>query len=54
MVMRGGNASMRGQVLRNCWRGTADVGLLAWGLHRGVLHLGGRGPCVLDRKRWSG
>jgi len=26
MVMRGGNASMRGQVLRNCWRGTAGMG----------------------------
>jgi len=24
--MRGGNASVRGQVLRNCWRGTAGTG----------------------------
>jgi len=30
--------------------GTAGAGLLSRGLHRGVLHLGGSGLRVLDRK----
>ena len=49
LVMCGSTTSVRGQVLRNCSHGTADAGLLARGLHRGVLHLGGRGLHVLDR-----
>ena len=41
MVMRGGNASMRGQVLRNCWRGTADVD--CW-----------HGVCIAASFTWEG
>jgi len=45
LVMCGGNASVRAP---------ATSGLLARGLHRGVLHLGGSGLRVLDRNRDSG
>ena len=38
-----------GLLARDCWHRTADAGLLARGLYRGVLHLGGRGLLVLDR-----
>ena len=50
LVMCGSTASVRGQLLRDCWHGNADAGLLARGLHRGVLHLGGSELRVLDRK----
>ena len=30
MVMRGGNASVRGQVLRNCWHGVCIAASFTW------------------------
>ena len=45
LAMRGSTASARAP---------ATSGLLARGLHRGVLHLGGSGLHVLDRNRDSG
>ena len=46
LVMCGGNASVLGLLLRDCWRGACYCG----GLHRRVLHLRGKGLRVLDRK----
>ena len=30
MVMRGGNASVRGQVLRDCWHGVCIAAFFTW------------------------
>ena len=46
MVMRVGNASVRGQVLRECWHGTAGTGLLA----RDCWH----GVCIAASFTWEG
>ena len=37
---------MRGQVLRNCWRGTAGMGLLTWDCWHGV--------CIAASFTWEG
>ena len=51
MVMRGGNASVRGQVLRDCWHGVCIAASFTWEGEGCAFWIG---TADLDRKCRSG